>query len=251
MKKFKGKIHLIKTIRKITIIIYGVAMLSFAAVGLIDRFSMLRDETDKVRNNYISTQKQIIETQVLSAVQFITLASNSGISKENILKSLSQIRFGNDRDGYIFVNTYDGIPLLLDAEQVINGKSIWNLTDPNGVKVIQKERQASLNPDGDYIHYSWLKLSTNTVSPKISFIKAYPEWHWMIGAGAYLDSVEIEIHKLQKTIIIDTGVKTFLLILIMLFILIAIQYIFKRFITNVETELTIFSSYFDNAAIEN
>jgi len=251
MKKFKEKIHLIKTIRKITIIIYGVAILSFVAVGLIDRFSQLRDETDKVKNNYISTQKQLIETQVQSAVQFITLASNSGISKENILKSLSQIRFGNDRDGYIFVNTYDGIPLLFDAKQVINGKSIWNLTDPNGVKVIQKERQASLNPDGDYIYYSWLKLSTNTVSPKVSFIKAYPEWHWMIGAGAYLDSVEIEIHKLQKTIIIDTGVKTFLLILIMLFILIAIQYIFKRFITNVETELTIFSSYFDNAAIEN
>ena len=251
MKNITEKINLIKTIRKITIIIYGVAMLSFAAVGLIDRFSLLRDETDKVRNNYISTQKQLIETQVQSAVQFITLAGNSGISKENILKSLSQIKFGHDRDGYIFVNTYDGIPLLLDAEQVINGKSIWDLTDPNGVKVIQEERRASLNPNGDYIYYSWLKLSTNTVSPKVSFIKAYPEWHWMIGAGVYLDSIEIEIHKLQKTIIIDTVVKTILLILIMLFILIVIHYIFKRFITNVENELSIFSSYFDDAASEN
>jgi len=251
MKNITEKINLIKTIRKITIIIYGVAMLSFAAVGLIDRFSLLRDETDKVRNNYISTQKQLIETQVQSAVQFITLAGNSGISKENILKSLSQIKFGHDRDGYIFVNTYDGIPLLLDAEQVINGKSIWDLTDPNGVKVIQEERRASLNPNGDYIYYSWLKLSTNTVSPKVSFIKAYPEWHWMIGAGVYLDSIEIEIHKLQKTIIIDTVVKTILLILIMLFILIVIHYIFKRFITNVENELNIFSSYFDDAASEN
>ncbi len=251
MKNITEKINLIKTIRKITIIIYGVAMLSFAAVGLIDRFSLLRDETDKVRNNYISTQKQFIETQVQSAVQFITLAGNSGISKENILKSLSQIKFGHDRDGYIFVNTYDGIPLLLDAEQVINGKSIWDLTDPNGVKVIQEERRASLNPNGDYIYYSWLKLSTNTVSPKVSFIKAYPEWHWMIGAGVYLDSIEIEIHKLQKTIIIDTVVKTILLILIMLFILIVIHYIFKRFITNVENELNIFSSYFDDAASEN
>ncbi len=251
MKNITEKINLIKTIRKITIIIYGVAMLSFAAVGLIDRFSLLRDETDKVRNNYISTQKQLIETQVQSAVQFITLAGNSGISKENILKSLSQIKFGHDRDGYIFVNTYDGIPLLLDAEQVINGKSIWDLTDPNGVKVIQEERRASLNPNGDYIYYSWLKLSTNTVSPKVSFIKAYPEWHWMIGAGVYLDSIEIEIHKLQKTIIIDTVVKTILLILIMLFILIVIHYIFERFITNVENELNIFSSYFDDAASEN
>jgi len=207
MKKSKEKIHLIKIIHKITIIIYSFSMLSFASVGLFDRFSLLRHETESARNNYISTQKQLIETQVLSALQFITLANDSGISKENILEGLSQIRFGNNRDGYIFVNTYDGIPLLFDAKQVINGKSIWDLTDPNGVKVIQEERRASLNPKGDYIYYSWLKLSTNTVSPKVSFIKGYPKWHWMIGAGVYLDSIEIEIHKLQKTIIIDMGGK--------------------------------------------
>jgi len=113
------------------------------------------------------------------------------------LRWLSNYRFGNE--GYIFVNTYDGHALLMDGEVVEGEKFIWNLEDPNGTKVIQKEREAIKNPEGDFIYYSWRKLTSPDTSQKISFVKGIPEWQWMVGAGIYLEEMnEVLAAKKEK-----------------------------------------------------
>jgi len=251
LEQLTKKIGLVQTIQRITIIIYGIAIIIFSLIGIYDRFIFLKNETEKIRYSYTEEQKFIVKSQVQSAVQFINLAEKFNLSKDEILESLKNIRFGSSRDGYIFVNTYDGIPLLFDAKKVIDGKSVWELTDPNGVKVIQEEREAVRNPEGGFIYYSWLKLSTNTISPKVSFVKGVPKWEWLVGAGVYLDSIENEINTLQKTIMKETLIEAFFLFLAVTVILIIIQVIFRKFTKSVEEEISLFSSYFDNAAINS
>jgi PAS domain S-box-containing protein len=250
MDYVKKKIGLVHTIRRITIITYGIAVICFALIGIFDKSLFLKNETNKIRSAYTEEQKSIVKTQVKSAVQFIKLSANTGISRDDILESLKGIRFGSDRDGYIFVNTYNGIPLLFDAKRVIGGDSIWELTDPNGVKVIQ-ERRAVRNPEGDFIYYSWLKLSTNSISPKVSFIKGVPEWEWLVGAGVYLDSIDNEITVLQGRVIKETVIEASVLLIIVAIILFIVQLIFRRFTISVEDEIRLFSSYFDDAAIKS
>jgi PAS domain S-box-containing protein len=248
MEKQLEKVTLIRTIRNVTLIIYSIGVLLFAILGIYDRYTLLKYKTNQIRFEYTDKQKLIVKTQVQSAVQLIQLARDSGISQEDILKSLKTIRFGVDRDGYIFVNTYDGIPLLFDANRVIDGDSIWELTDPNGVKVIQEEREAVRNPEGDFIYYSWLKLSTNKVSPKVSFIKGVMEWEWLVGAGVYLDSIEVDIASLQKQMLKETGFQALIILFIVIIILFTVQHLFRLFTKTVEKEVWMFSSYFDNAA---
>jgi signal transduction histidine kinase len=80
-----------------------------------------------------------------------------------VLDRISKIRYG--KEGYIFINTYDGDALITDGNLVTMPKNLWELEDPNGVKVIQDERNAVKNPEGDFIYYSWRKL-TSTEIPK-------------------------------------------------------------------------------------
>ena len=51
-------------------------------------------------------------------------------------------------------------------------------------------RGACEGPDGDFIYYSWNKLTNTTPAAKLSFVKGYPKWGWMVGAGVYLDEIE-------------------------------------------------------------
>ena len=180
MKPASDKIGLIDSIRRISTLIYVVTLLCFGLTVISGRITFLKSETDKIREEYTESQKNLVKTQVETAVQLIDISRSRAISEDNILELLSSIRFGADADGYIFVNTYDGIPLLLDAKIVVDGDSIWDLEDPDGVRVIQEEKRASANPEGDFIYYSWLKLSNNTVTPKVSFIKGVPECEWMV-----------------------------------------------------------------------
>jgi PAS domain S-box-containing protein len=251
MGQISEKIGLIQAIRRVSIIIYVISVICFSIISIFDRVSYLKKETEKIRNSYTEDQKLIIKAQVQTAVQLIQISKDSEISKDSILNSLSKIRFGSDLDGYIFVNTYDGIPLLFDAERVVEGKSIWELTDPNGVKVIQEERHAVLNPEGDFIYYSWLKLSTDSISPKVSFIKGIPDLKWMVGAGVYLDSIEEEIIALQKKILLETREKAILILVIFTMLLIIFQLIFRYFTKSVENEINLFSSYFDYATVNS
>ena len=71
-------------------------------------------------------------------------------------------------------------------------KNIWNIEDVNGIKIVQKEREAAEKPDGDYIYYSWHKPTTNKSEKKVSFVKGVREWRWMVGAGLYIDDIEKE-----------------------------------------------------------
>lgn len=108
--------------------------------------------------------------------------------QDEAIQRLIKIRFGEN--GYIFGSTYSGESLFTNGEITKGTASVWDLTDPNGVKIIQEQRKAVRNPDGDFYRYSWKKLTSSEPSPKLSFSKGIPEWRWMIGAGVYLDEID-------------------------------------------------------------
>ncbi len=104
------------------------------------------------------------------------------------LETLIKIRFGTN--GYIFGSTYDGKPLFTNGKITKGASSVWDLTDPNGVKIIQEQRKAVRNIDGGFYRYSWKKLTSSEPSPKLSFTKGISKWQWMIGAGVYMDEID-------------------------------------------------------------
>lgn len=172
-------------------------------------------------------------------------------AKTNILNYISKIRFGNTKDGYIFVVTYDGVTLVNDNQKEIIGKNIWEFTDSRGVKVIQEERKAVKNKDGDFIRYHWIKPTTQKETEKISFIKGFDKWKWMIGSGRYLD--DLEVIKLENEIEFDKRIKTevliFLLITVFVFMLsFALVLYFYKKITN---EFNNFYNLFEKAIMSN
>jgi len=143
------------------------------------------------------------------------------IIKQEILDYIEQANFG--KNGYIFVVDYQGTVVMNTSQRHLIGKNIWNLEDPNGVKVIQEERKAVENPDGAFIYYTWNNPSTSKPSPKISFMKGIADWQWMIGAGLYLDDIQSDIDTLQtdlKNQIISKMTMLFLLTVISVFIVI-------------------------------
>ncbi|GAK50813.1 PAS/PAC sensor hybrid histidine kinase [Candidatus Moduliflexus flocculans] len=112
------------------------------------------------------------------------------------LQRLIAVRFG--KDGYLFGSTYHADPLFTNGQITIGTGSIWDFTDPNGVKITQEQLKAAKQPEGGFVYYSWKKLDTPTPFPKMAFVKGVPEWEWVIGAGVYLDEIEAMIAQKQR-----------------------------------------------------
>lgn len=166
--------------------------------------------------------------------------------KQEIIQRIAKIRF--EVDGYIFLNTYDGYPIIQNGEIIENPTNFWDFEDPSGNKVIQMERDAAEKDQGGFIEYFWQDLSDPEPIAKVSYIRGFDKWGWMLGAGFYSDKVEHIISEEKKVIekrifknLIQIG-----FILISLFIL--SMFISNRFLTRIKKNFNFFFSFFSKAS---
>jgi PAS domain S-box-containing protein len=169
--------------------------------------------------------------------------------KNYIIDMLAKIRFGEE--GYLFVNTTAGYALIKDGEIVEDPVNIWNLTDPNGVKVIQQEYKAAQKPNGDYIYYSWRKLNSDKIAKKVSYVRGVEAFDWMIGAGSYLDDINNRIAQAEKGLYNNMLRDVLLLAGIFIVLLIAGYYIVKRYVVAEQEQLKLFTDYFKRRGFDN
>jgi len=118
--------------------------------------------------------------------------------QNEVLNRIADLRFG--AEGYFFGSTFTGGSLFSNGKITKASSNIWDLTDPNGVKIIQEQRRAAQNPGGGFVFYFWHKLNASEPSPKISYVQGITGWKWTIGAGAYLDTIENVISAKRKTL---------------------------------------------------
>jgi two-component system cell cycle sensor histidine kinase/response regulator CckA len=170
--------------------------------------------------------------------------------KADLLSTISRIRFG--KEGYIFVNRLNGDALVSNGKLVSGEKKLWEVFNNNPEKtkkLFDKEYNAALKPEGDYIYYSLIKLSDPTKeSPKASFVQGIPELQWLVGAGVYLDDVETDIARMQTELNNHTKMKMFYSALIATGIFIFYLILFSRLSRRLANDFNLFISFFNRAA---
>ncbi|MFO7885617.1 MAG: cache domain-containing protein [Desulfobacteraceae bacterium] len=240
--------------------LYKMLVVAFSSMGLYSliwihaEFSDFKSRSKTLRAEYVAARKEMLKTQVGYAVSYIeTLQKHAEEELKLTLKNqvnqvhqpfdrylgagaylddfeirfqkmvierLADLRFG--REGYFFGSTYQGDPLFSNGRVTTGSGSIWDVTDPNGVKIIQEQSRAAQTPDGGFVSYAWSKLGTETLSMKISYVRGIDTWQWTIGAGVYLDTIEATIQKnkarfysgLKKRVVKSVAVLFLLLCLI-------------------------------------
>src|SRR6185369_11547903 len=99
----------------------------------------------------------------------------------------SSIRYAGKN--YIFAYQTDGINIVNGAGKPENqGKNMIDLTDPNGVKIVQEVLKAAQN-GGGYVSYSNPRAGSDVPLPKLSYSAMLPGWNWEVGTGVYVDDI--------------------------------------------------------------
>ena len=170
--------------------------------------------------------------------------------KKNILEQIGKIFFG--KEGYIFVVDYDGYVMMNRGNRSLIGKNILHVTDSNGVPVAREVIKLAQTPGWDgYFNYTWKKLSSSTVSPKVAYHKMVQDWGWYYGAGVYLDDVKNVIatqkNKLKNKLLINLFLIFFIMV-VTLFITIKLA---KRNSEQLYFDLSKLLSFFSSLSTES
>lgn len=152
-------------------------------------------EHDLVRASYMDARRTELKHYVDLAVSTVKPLIGQPGGKQQALQLLSSLDYGPD--GYFFVYSLDGTVLMHSRQPELIGQNLWELRDPQGRPTIQQlihQAQAG----GGYVEYLWRKPSSNLLVPKLGYVVAVPEWHWMLGTGLYLDGIEATMAELER-----------------------------------------------------
>ncbi|MCW0234345.1 MAG: methyl-accepting chemotaxis protein [Ferrovibrio sp.] len=109
-------------------------------------------------------------------------------AKRLALADLETLRYDNIE--YFWVNDMAPVVLMHPFSKGLVGKNVGEIKDPTG-KPLFAEMVAVVKQNGaGFVGYSWPKPGSEKPVPKISYVKGFAPWGWIIGTGIYVDDIE-------------------------------------------------------------
>jgi len=117
-------------------------------------------------------------------------------------EALRRVRF--DNGNYVWINDPRPFMVMHPTKPELEGKDLADNRDPNGVAIFVEMARVSKERGEGLVRYMWPKPGQPEPSPKISYVKLYPQWGWIVGAGVYVDDVESSLRHSRNLILLFT-----------------------------------------------
>ncbi|HEY5997592.1 MAG TPA: cache domain-containing protein [Candidatus Deferrimicrobiaceae bacterium] len=204
------------------------AMLLAGSAWLSSEYEHLQKDEKRIRNELVEQRKAELKEQVERSIEFIGLirtktearareSVRSAVTQAHatatflwernrktkgdaeiraiILDALRPIRFNRGR-GYCFAFTGEGLQLLNADRPELEGRRLIDLRDSHGAPLFRDMIRITRDEGEGFYAYRWTKPnSSGRDFAKISYVKRFAPYDWVIGAGEYLDDADLEIRE--------------------------------------------------------
>lgn len=83
------------------------------------------------------------------------------------------------------------------------GKDLSEMKDPEGLKLfVEFVRVAKTSEAEGFVRYLWPKPGSPHPEPKISFVRQFKPWQWVVGSGVYVDDVETAVAEFRSKVLL-------------------------------------------------
>jgi len=139
-------------------------------------------------------------------------------AQKRALSSINALRYGADQRDYFWVTDLTPRMLMHPFRSDLNGQDLSNYKDPEGKRLFVESADLARSSGDGYLSYIWEdKDDPEKMVPKLSYVRFFEPWGWVIGTGVYLEDVEIEIRlltgRLLKGSLFITAIISMLLIM--------------------------------------
>lgn len=164
------------------LIVLGLALLSAAT---------LNSQYDLLKNESYQKTKSIVETAHSVIAAYHTKQISGELSeqqaKDAAKATISKLRY--EGNNYYWINDTTPNMVMHPIKPELNGKSLSNVKDPNGVRLFVDMANIVRQQGEGFVPYQWPMPGADEPVDKISYVKGFKPWGWIIGSGIYLDNL--------------------------------------------------------------
>lgn len=169
------------------LVIMAVAVAGMAMIAMIGvqrlHDTLLLDREDKAQ--------QLVEVAYGLVAGFEAQARlgtlSTGEAQRQALAALGPLRTGSG--DYFWVTDMQPV-MLLHPKTALSGRSVADVRDSTGKAFFVEMVELVRHQDAGFVRYLWPKANQDQPSPKISYVKGFKSWDWIIGTGIYIDDVD-------------------------------------------------------------
>lgn len=106
---------------------------------------------------------------------------------------LRALRYGDASKDYLWVIDLDCRMIAHPYRPDLEGQDLTAYADPDGVRLFAASNTLVAKAGEGFISYRWQwKDDAARIEPKLSFVRGFAPWGWVVGSGLYLHDVEAE-----------------------------------------------------------
>jgi len=109
-------------------------------------------------------------------------------AKAAALKTVENIRF--DGGNYYWINDMSATIVMHPIKPALNGKDLSGFEDSSGKRIFSEFVKTVKAKGAGNVPYLWPKPGSDTPVAKVSYVKGFSPWGWVIGSGIYVDDVD-------------------------------------------------------------
>ncbi|QMV15787.1 methyl-accepting chemotaxis protein [Vibrio spartinae] len=110
------------------------------------------------------------------------------VAQQQAQQAIKHLRYG--KNDYFWINDLTPTMIMHPFKPQLDGKNLSKAKDPTGKALFLEMVQVAKNQGGGVVHYMWPKPGSETDVAKVSYVKLFKPWGWIIGSGIYVDDVE-------------------------------------------------------------
>jgi len=168
-----------------TSVLVATSLIVLSAIALLsNKSNMMKDRQSKVQH--------LVETVTGTLEHFHRLEKQGLLTKEQAQKQAQElIKLQKyDGDNYFWITDMAPTMIMHPTNPKLDGKPLGDLKDPNGVYFINETVAIVKSKNSGFVAYHWPKPGFKDPVAKISYVKGFSPWGWIIGTGIYIDDVD-------------------------------------------------------------
>ena len=123
-------------------------------------------------------------------------------AKDGAKQTLRKLRY--NQDDYFWINDLQPKMIMHPTSATMEGQDVSDYKDPTGLRLFTKFVEVCKSNGEGLVEYMWAKPGATQPVPKISFVKLYSPWGWIVGSGIYVDDVKAQLNAMML-LIVGTG----------------------------------------------
>lgn len=174
------------------------------------------------RDNLMEQKKRMISELTLTAwdiLAYYEQQSRHGElsvsqAKELARKQIRSLRYGPEEKDYFWINDLRPYMVMHPYRSDLEGRDISDFADPTGKRIFMEFVAVAGSHGSGYVPYMWQwKDDPERIVTKLSYVKLFEPWGWIIGTGVYTEDVDREIAAISgKLVYISLSILTLIVL---------------------------------------